>query len=188
MFVTSAAVAETAADMLASAEPHDVAALRPATAAALASRHVPVSITAERGAHPLALEVSHALSTRGIRSASIWYPTSDLAEERDEHHEALGVLRALGSVTRVVAYETRAPKALASDMERLPSAYGVVFASPSAVEHFVRAAADSPVPQRVVCWGASTLKAALPFFSGAVEASRERHLFETLKTQEAHHG
>lgn len=184
--LTSAATVDALGSALEATEPHEVAALSPATSAAVARRGVRVTVESPGGALALAEAVAERLERRGVVDPAFWYPTSDAGLERDEQLEAVARLELLGPVTRPVAYVTRAPPGLDAAVARLPVPFGAFFASPSAVAHFVGAGA--PLPARVVCWGESTLRAAQPHFPDAVLADRTRPLAQTLTSKELHHG
>src|SRR5262249_10115778 len=116
-----------------------VAAVAPATRAALGAAGGPVDVSAGGGAPALAAAVGGPLDTL--------YPTSDVGTEQPEQTSALAVLEALGRVYRHVVYEVRAPAGLAERLRALGPC-GYVFFSPSAVENVGRAGV---VPAAGVC-------------------------------------
>ncbi len=185
-FVTSAGAVEAVSSALRTMPFDDLAAISPATSAALRAIGLEPTIECEHGAVELATETVQRVRERGVRSAAIWYPTSDASGQRREHHEALARLQALGTVSVVVAYETRAPSSLTAEVNALPESYGVVFTSPSTVEHFL-AARPPRRPHRVVCWGASTLAVAVRHFPDAIELNRLQPLSESLAALETPH-
>jgi uroporphyrinogen-III synthase len=185
-FFTSVGAVDMVASALEKLPFELIAAITPATKEALVRQGRTVGVEAAGGALELAEATVHSLNTFNKGPIAFWYPTSDLGERRDEQEQAIRCLEQIGVVTRVVAYETRAPSSLHDAVKALPREYGVVFTSPSTVEHFV--AARPPIaPLRVACWGASTLAAARPFFSAALELERGRPLSESLAALEPRH-
>lgn len=185
VFLTSATAVSAVRQTL-SGFPGALAALSPHTSAALRASGLVPTIEAEGGAVSLAHAVAAHVKQLALRAPVFWYPTSDAGARADEQAAAVALLEALGPVARQVVYETRAPRGLAEAVARLPQRFHLFFASPSAVEHFV--AARAPVaPDRVACWGHSTLLAARAHFPTAVEVARHRPLAESLSEQEQHH-
>jgi uroporphyrinogen-III synthase len=183
--LTSAGTVEALGQRIIDAAPDEVAALAPATARAVERLGLKVTVESANGVVALAHAIAARLERRGVVAPAFWYPTSDAGLEQDEQREAVARLGLLGPVTRPVAYTTRAPPELKATLAGLRLPFGAFFASPSAVANFV--AASPPRPERVVCWGASTLRAALPHFPRAELADRARPLEETLTQKEPHH-
>ncbi|MDX2013725.1 MAG: uroporphyrinogen-III synthase [Myxococcaceae bacterium] len=185
-FFTSAGAVDAVALSLETISFDLIVALAPATRDALTALGRRVDLHVSGGALDLARATTLELGRRQVTAAAFWYPTSDLGERRDEQEQAVRELEGNGEVCRVVAYETRAPDTLADDVRTLPSAYGIVFTSPSTIDHFV--AANAPrTPARVACWGTSTLTAARSHFPGAFELDRGRPLSESLAALEPSH-
>jgi uroporphyrinogen-III synthase len=185
-FFTSAGAADAVASSLPTIRFDLIGAVAPATRDALTALGHRVDLHVVGGALELARATARELDRRGVTAASFWYPTSDLGERREEQEQAVQALERVGPVARVVAYETRAPDTLPAEVEAIRSEYGVVFTSPSTVEHFL-AAAPSRVPARVACWGSSTLVAARRHFPTAFELDRARPLSESLAALEPSH-
>jgi uroporphyrinogen-III synthase len=185
-FFTSVGAVDMVASALEKLQFELIAAIAPATKEALVRQGRPVGVEAAGGALELAEATATWLNTFNERPVAVWYPTSDLGERRDEQEQAVRCLEQVGVVSRVVAYETRAPQLLHEAVKALPPEYGVVFTSPSTVEHFV-AARPQVTPLRVACWGASTLAAARPFFPAALELDRGLPLSESLAALEPRH-
>jgi uroporphyrinogen-III synthase len=135
-----------------------VAAVGPATAAALRQSFPqdPVAIAPEESFR--AASVADALARRGISGARVLLPGSTRARE-----ELPALLRAAGATVDVVAaYATVEPPDLA---ERVSQALAggfdlVAFASPSAVEAFAAAAGDRARGLEAVAIGPTTAEAA----------------------------
>ena len=115
----------------------------------------------------------------------VLYPASDLAPREPEHLEAVARLARVADVTCHAAYRVVPPEALAQSLSALGADSGLVFFSPSAVRHFLAAAANTPAPRAVVVHGASTQRAwdeARPRdWPGATEHAREQPLADTLR-------
>lgn len=183
--LTSTGAVEAVRLALASAAPHDLAAIAPTTSQALRELGFRPTVEGFSGVVPLAEAIEQHLRRRRVTDAVFWYPSSDAGTQSAEQHEAVRRLELLGPVTRPIVYEMRAPATLEADIAALPPRYGVFFASPSAVSHFV--AARPVPPERVVCWGESTLHAARAAFPQAVQADRARPLTEAFTTEESRH-
>ncbi len=185
VLLTSVATVEVVGPRLRLSAPDELAALAPASAAALSSLGYRATIESHGGVLELAARIEDRLRERSIGEPLFWYPTSDAGLSTEEQRAAVRRLEALGPVTRTAVYETRRPESLDRQLARLAPPFGVVFASPSAVENFF--ATRAAVPERVVCWGHSTFTAARRFFDRAIEHDRAHPLADTL-TQESTHG
>ena len=185
-FFTSGGAVDAIAPVLTTISFDLIAAIAPATRDTLTALGRRVDVQGPGGALELARSTTSELRRRGVTTGAFWYPTSDVGQRRDEQEQAVRELEAYGEVTRVVAYETCAPETLAAEVRALPTVYGIVFTSPSTVEHFV-AATPAAAPTRVACWGTSTLSAARPRFPGAFELDRARPLSESLAALEPSH-
>lgn len=185
VLLTSTGAVEAVHRVLASAEPHELAAIAPTTSQALRELGYRPTVEGFSGVVQLAQAVEERLHRRGINDAVFWYPSSDAGVTSAEQQEAVKRLEVLGPVTRPIVYEMRAPATLEAEVARLPPHYGVFFASPSAVSNFF--AAHPTPPARVVCWGESTLHAARAAFPDAEQADRSRPLFEAFTPEEPRH-
>jgi uroporphyrinogen-III synthase len=163
LLVTSSAIAER----VEVADAVFVAALGPATAAALRARNVRVDLEVHGGVHALAeelLRIAHANDLHP-EHVELRYPTSDYAKDQPEHVAATAVMRQAGELTIIEAYRTTAARdldcalrGLRAELGRKPC--GWVFASPSAVAAFAQGGGfDLAAPRGVVSIGASTLRA-----------------------------
>lgn len=131
-----------------------VAATAPATSRLLDRSGIQVQLETEGGAIALAEAI-----LAGRRPARIRYPTSNIGLEAVEQNVAVSMLAEI-PVDRQLAYEVHAPAELPRSTAALHRApYGLVFASPSAIRHFLRHALEAPPAQHVVCFGQSTLRA-----------------------------
>lgn len=185
VLLTSSGAVEAVTSVLSSTEPNDLAAIAPTTSQALRELGFRPTVEGFSGVVPLAQAVEAHLRRRAINDAVFWYPSSDAGAASAEQHEAVRRLELLGPVTRPIVYEMRAPPSLEAEVARLPARYGVFFASPSAVANFF--AAHPPPPERVVCWGESTLHAARDVFPQAEQADRARPLTEAFTSEESRH-
>lgn len=131
-----------------------VAATAPATSKMLERSGIHVQLETEGGAIALAEAI---LASR--RPARIRYPTSNLGLESIEQNVAVNMLAEI-PVDRQLAYQVNAPTDLPRATAALARApYGLVFASPSAVRHFLPHATTAPPARHVVCFGQSTQRA-----------------------------
>lgn len=134
-----------------------VAALSPATSAALAAHDITPDVIAEGGVVALA----HAIRAWCTFPIYFRYPTSNAGLDSPEQAEAVDLLSGIGKVDRRVAYEVTAPAGLRESLERAARGqWAIAFASPSAVHHFFAARAQfQGAPKEVACLGASTQRA-----------------------------
>jgi uroporphyrinogen-III synthase len=137
-----------------------VAALTPATSAPLMNAGIAVDIHGTGGAVGLARAIAALPESKG---AVIVWLSSAAGLVEPEQEQAAAILRGIGDLQRIVAYETRSPPGLG---EQLKSWNGrrasAVFFSPSACRNFLQARAGSgmgPVLERIACVGQSTLRA-----------------------------
>lgn len=184
-FFTSAGAVEVVGERLHSLRFDALAALAPTTRDALKRHGLHSTIEAAAGALELARATVRHLAAQPSPIA-FWYPTSDHGVTQAEQADALERLSTIGSVTRALAYRTRAPATLPGQLEALPRDYGVVFTSPSTVLHFTTAR-PARAPTRVACWGASTLSAARAHFPDAFALDRARPLAASLLDLENRH-
>ena len=131
-----------------------LAAVAPQTSQALRDAGLTPAVEATGGVEALAEAVARWAQGRKL---TVHYPTSDAGLDAPEQQAAVRHLERLGPVTRFAAYATTAPEGLAAALAARGPGCGVVFFSPSAVEHF--AAAAPPTPRLVLCHGESTLRA-----------------------------
>lgn len=131
-----------------------LAAVAPQTSQALRAQGLVPVVEATGGVEALTEALTRWAQGRAL---TVHYPTSDAGLEAPEQLAALAQLERLGPVTRFAAYTTTAPMGLTSALQALGPGCGVIFFSPSAVEHFV--SASPPVPSVVLCHGESTLRA-----------------------------
>lgn len=185
VLLTSVPTVEIVGPRLWLSAPDELAVLAPASSAALSALGYRATIEASGGVLELVARIEGRLRQRAIGDPVFWWPTSDAGLSTDEQRVAVARLEALGPVTRTAVYETRRPERLDHRLAQLARPFGVVFASPSAVENFF--ATNAPEPEAVVCWGHSTFTAARRFFERAIEHDRSHPLAVTL-TQEPLHG
>jgi uroporphyrinogen-III synthase len=136
-----------------------VAALAPATAAPLASAGIAVEIHGTGGAVGLAKAIAALPESRG---AVIVWLSSAAGLVEPEQEQAAAILRGVGDLQRIVAYETRTPHDLGLRLKRWHGKRAsAVFFSPSACRNFLQACAASatgPLLEHIVCVGQSTLR------------------------------
>lgn len=185
VLLTSSGAVEAVTRALLASDPNDLAAIAPTTSQALRELGFRPTVEGFSGVVQLAEAVEQRLHRRRIIDAVFWYPSSDVGARSAEQQEAVRRLELLGPVTRPIVYEMRAPATLEADIAALPPRYGVFFASPSAVSNFL--VAHPTPPERVVCWGESTLHAARAAFPHAEQADRSRPLTEVFTSQEPRH-
>ena len=137
-----------------------IAAMAPATAAVLEQAGIPVEISVTGGA--LALARAVATHADGSGPVIVWL-TSAAGLVEPEQEEAASLLRGVGELHRIVAYETRPPQDLGEQLKRWHGLRAsAVFFSPSACRNFIAARSASgtgPVLERIACIGQSTLRA-----------------------------
>jgi uroporphyrinogen-III synthase len=140
------------------APPHEaIAALAESTAPELERRGISPVLTASGGVVGLARAVSEKFAGKRVL-----YVHSAQAAGRDEHTQALTILRAACPLETHVLYDLCMPLGAAMEWRTLQlEDYGLFFASPSAVDNFFALWRGHPraVPARAACLGASTLAA-----------------------------
>jgi uroporphyrinogen-III synthase len=136
-----------------------LAALSPSTAAVVSHAGIAPQIVCTGGSEALASAIVDDAARAPI--ARVLYPTSDAGLDMPEQARALARLAVVcDDVRRAAVYTTRPPADLRAAVAALPARIGLVFFSPSAVDAFVDVAAAEQVRDaRVVCTGASTLRA-----------------------------
>lgn len=141
--------------------PGSIASLRPETSRALAKLGLEPDIEAAGGSKALADAVVAAWPTFTPKPSCIRYPTSGAGIASSEQEEAMRILSQLANVERGIVYDVAPPASLADSLAAaLRDAWSVVFASPSAVSHFLAATpADPHAPSHAICFGASTARA-----------------------------
>lgn len=189
--LTSVAAVESISHELAASAPADLAALSPHTCDALSRFDLKATIESGEGVVGLAQAIVRSLDARGVRAASFWYPTSSAGLDAPEQAEAISTLSGYGPVTRVTAYEVCAPSGLIDQLRTLPREAGVLFSSPSAVNHFISAHRQlglTPSVRLAACWGDSTRRAAQAHFLHTHLLHRARPLADALRELERSHG
>jgi uroporphyrinogen-III synthase len=142
------------------AETGTLAALAPATVAALAEAGYVPALSATGGIVGLARALLADWEARGRPALALRHPTSDLGLGTAERRSADDVLAPVGPVDHRVVYRTRAPAGLAAALRpHVEGAWAVTFASPSAIDHLLAALpASATPPVAVECAGGSTLR------------------------------
>lgn len=135
-----------------------VAAIAPATSAALEARGIRVTLTARGGARDLAQAVHESPAVPD--GTEVFYPTSDAALRQPEHQAAVATLAKRLRVHVQAVYSTGAPEnlrqALATVVAEADGSPGYCFWSPSAIENFAAAGGFDLPPGPVVLIGGST--------------------------------
>ena len=136
-----------------------IAALAPSTSGVLERANLTVDIAASGGSLALAQAVAARPEAQG--AVVVWL-TSAAGLVEPEQEEAARVLRGVGELQRIVAYETRSPDGLGEQLRLWHGKrVGAVFFSPSACRSFVaarNASGTGPLLERIVCVGQSTLR------------------------------
>lgn len=131
-----------------------VASLAPSTRGALEALGVEVAVSSDGGTVALA----EMIVKRGAFDLAR-YPTSNAGRESPEQAAAMNLLGRLGDVDRQVVYEVSPPADLASTIaSSTGSPWSAIFASPSAVRHFLLAHVPALAPTTIVCVGTSTAR------------------------------
>lgn len=140
-----------------------VAALSPRCVQAVEEQGGRVELKAAGGTVALAKALAAHVARRfPSAQLDVVYPTSTLGPDLPEQKASRAVLSRLGRLSVPVVYATVVPRALTAQVQRLDGrAVSLVFASPSAVEHFQaarKASGARPRVTRVVCLGRSTAR------------------------------